>query len=103
MAIRGAVLANLTEEAIAYAAIAQGFADRRVVATTPDTAIAISGFHPEKPTIAAQLPGCQAVGVLFGLDGDAPTPLSFRADTLHVHDPGGVLGRVRSVARAATQ
>ena len=40
VAIRGAVLANLTEEAIAYAAIAQGFADRRVVATTPDTAIA---------------------------------------------------------------
>jgi hypothetical protein len=38
VAVRGAVVANLTEEAIAYAALAQGFANRRVVMTTPDQA-----------------------------------------------------------------
>jgi hypothetical protein len=34
--VRGAPLANLTEEAIAYAAIPQGYQNRRMVFTTPD-------------------------------------------------------------------
>lgn len=37
--VRGDVLANLTEEAIAYAEIARGFLERRVIVTTPDTAV----------------------------------------------------------------
>lgn len=36
--IRGAAIANLTEEATAYGEIAQGIANRRVVATAPDQA-----------------------------------------------------------------
>lgn len=35
--IRGALLTDLTDEAIAYAAIAQGFKDRRVVMMSPDS------------------------------------------------------------------
>lgn len=38
--IRGAVLANRTDEAVAYADIGRGFKDRRVIVTAPDTAIA---------------------------------------------------------------
>lgn len=34
--VRGAALANLTEEAVAYAAIPQGFQNRRMVVTAPD-------------------------------------------------------------------
>lgn len=36
--VRGGVLANRTEEATAYADIARGYADRRVIATAPDHA-----------------------------------------------------------------
>ncbi len=51
--VRGAPLANLTEEAIAYAAIPQGYADRRMIFVTPDQARAtidgleqaIDGFY----------------------------------------------------------
>jgi hypothetical protein len=51
--VRGAELANLTEEAIAYAAIPQGYENRRMVFTTPDKAKAtidgleqiIEGFY----------------------------------------------------------
>lgn len=41
--IRGAVLANRTEEATAYADIARGYLDRRVVCTAPDKAKATIG------------------------------------------------------------
>lgn len=51
--VRGAELANLTEEAVAYAAIPQGYQNRRMVFTTPDRATAtidgleqiIEGFY----------------------------------------------------------
>ncbi len=51
--IRGAALANLTEEATAYGEIAQGISNRRVIATAPDQAKAtidgletvIDGFY----------------------------------------------------------
>lgn len=37
--IRGAALANRTEEAVAYADIARGFQNRRIIATAPDRAV----------------------------------------------------------------
>lgn len=46
--VRGAVLANLTEEAIAYAAIPSGYLNRRMVFITPDKAKAtIDGLEQE--------------------------------------------------------
>lgn len=48
--IRGAEVANLTEEANAYGEIGQGFSDRRVLAIVPDTAIAtIDGLEQSIP------------------------------------------------------
>lgn len=60
VAIRGKTLANLTEEAIAYGAIPQGYQNRRLVFTTPDRAKAtvdgleqiVEGFY-----VAAALAG----------------------------------------------
>jgi hypothetical protein len=58
--IRGAAVANLTEEATAYGEIAQGFSDRRVIATAPDTVtVTIDGLDQNVPGyyLAAGLAG----------------------------------------------
>ena len=62
--VRGTVVANLTEEAIAYAAIPQGFQNRRMIFVTPDAAKAtidgleqqIDGFY-----VCAALAGKTAI------------------------------------------
>jgi hypothetical protein len=60
--------------------------DQQIESLAPDTAIALSGFNPDEPTIAAQLPGARAVGVIFGVDAATHgRPLTFRADSLHIH------------------
>jgi hypothetical protein len=48
--ILGGALGSLTDEAVAYGAIAQGFQDRRVVCTAPDTAVVtIDGLDTTVP------------------------------------------------------
>jgi hypothetical protein len=62
--------------------------DQQIDHLAPNAAITIVGFHPDELRVAAQLPDAEAVGVIFGLDASnpkRPTPLSFRADSLHIH------------------
>ena len=60
--------------------------DQQIEHLAPDAAIVITGCHPERTSVAVQLPDAHAVGVVFGLHDNPhrPEDLTFRADTLHI-------------------
>ncbi len=61
--------------------------DQTLGALAPDAVLVLEGFHADWPHVEVALPSPRAVGAVYGLDPanpDAPTPLVFRADTLHV-------------------
>ncbi|MEO7329888.1 MAG: DUF2169 domain-containing protein, partial [Minicystis sp.] len=61
--------------------------DQLLAELAPDAALLLEGFHPERARIEIALPGARAVGAVYGLDEqhpEAPTALTFRADTLHL-------------------
>ncbi|APR88189.1 hypothetical protein A7982_13538 [Minicystis rosea] len=61
--------------------------DQQIPALPPDAVLLLEGMHPERPCVCVTLPCVRAVGAAYGLDAadpDAPSPLPFRVDTLHV-------------------
>jgi hypothetical protein len=61
--------------------------DQRIPAITPDTTLVLEGLSPARPRVEARLPELGVAGAIWGLDEartDAPRPLRFYPDTLHV-------------------
>ncbi|AUX42808.1 uncharacterized protein SOCE26_042420 [Sorangium cellulosum] len=61
--------------------------DQWVAALQPGAVVVLEGFHPERPRVQSALPDARVAGAVYGLDDadpDAPTPLVFHADGLHV-------------------
>lgn len=61
--------------------------DQQIPELDPTATIVLEGLHPTSPRMEISLPGARGVGAVYGLDDadpDAPAPLAFRADGLHV-------------------
>jgi hypothetical protein len=61
--------------------------DQQIAELPPDAVVVLEGFDPGRARVEVALPLAMAVGAAYGLDAaspDAPTPIAFRADTLHV-------------------
>ncbi|WP_437275332.1 DUF2169 domain-containing protein [Sorangium sp. So ce375] len=61
--------------------------DQWISALQPGAVVVLEGFHADRPSLQSALPDARVAGAVYGLDDadpDAPAPLVFHADGLHV-------------------
>jgi len=61
--------------------------NQQIAELDPEATLILEGFDPEREVVEIKLPNARAMGAIYGLDAadpDMASPMTFRADTLHI-------------------